>query len=272
MAVDPKKPKKVIIFTHGLAGSAFNTTLATEWIDAKTAVITFSNRGHDNISKLRRITNTKKGFRSYPGGMAHEVFTESADDLQGVINFVKQNGVTEVYLAGHSTGCQKSVFYASKKNADKVVKGLILLAPISDYADAQTFDTDNKLAKTTKIARKFVKEGEGGKLIPDWIYPVDAQRFLSLCTPESKEEIFCYAQPNKKPSTLKSVRVPMLMVFAGDDEYADRPMQDIADWFEGHVGEEKNNEIMIVPKVLHSFKGGQDEVARSVKRWVNKLN
>lgn len=267
------QPKRVVVFLHGLASTAFNTKLATEWVDTDTAVMTFSNRGSANVSKLRRIANTKKGFKSYPGGMAHEVFTECVDDIQGAVNLAKAQGAKEIYLAGHSTGCQKSVLYASGKHLDSLVKGLILLAPMSDYADAYTFDKNNRLAKATAAARKMVEEGVKHELLPSalWSVPVDAQRFLSLHTPDSKEEIFCYAQKGRVPRTLNKVKLPMLAILAGADEYADRPMQEIVDWFAHHMQAGAHNEVYSVPDVLHSFRCAEKEVAQKVRVWLKNV-
>jgi pimeloyl-ACP methyl ester carboxylesterase len=269
----PEKPKKVIIFVHGLTSSAFNTDIARACVDADTASITFNNRGNGIITKLRRKANTKKGTTSYPGGTAHEVFTESVDDIQGIIDMVKSKGVKEIYLMGHSTGCQKSVFYMSRSSADTAVKGIILLAPMSDYADAHTFDTGGRLKKTTQIAEKMVQEGKKHNLLPYhlWSMPIDAQRFLSLYTPESKEEIFCYAQEGKIPTRLKKVCVPMLVLLAGDDEYRDRPIGEIAMWFEDVFSKRNDCDVDIILDVLHNFGGAYDTIGKSVGDWVQKI-
>ncbi len=103
----PTKPRTAIILVHGLTGSAFSRLPITDVLaDEDTAVITFNNRGHDIVSKKRQIVGmeTKTTF----GGTAHEVFAECIDDIEGAIRRVRKEGVKEIYLAGHSTGCQKS--------------------------------------------------------------------------------------------------------------------------------------------------------------------
>ncbi len=269
----PKKPKKAIIFIHGLTSSAFNTDIARACVGVDTASITFNNRGNGVITKLKRKVDTKKGTKSYPGGTAHEVFAESVDDIQGVIDMVKSRGVKEIYLMGHSTGCQKSVFYMSRSGADTAVKGIILLAPMSDYADAYAFDTGGRLKKATQTAEKMVKEGKEHDLLPDhlWSMPIDAQRFLSLYTPNSKEEIFCYAQEGKNPASLRKVQVPMHVFLAGDDEHRDRPIEEIAAWFEGVFSEGEDCYVEIIQGVLHNFGGAYDTVGRSVHDWIRKM-
>ena len=265
----PEKPKRAIIFVHGLSSSAFQTSLAEAFVDKETAVITFSNRGHNKIAKIYRLDNTKKGYHSVLAGQAHEVFTDCVDDIQGVINFVKNVGVRDIYLAGHSTGCQKSVYYASRKGNQKNIKGIILLAPLSDYAAAVKFDTDGKLAKATKVAQDLVRKGRKHELLPKSVAPnpIDAQRFLSLYTPDSTEEVFTYAQPKKNPHAFKNIEVPILVLLAGNDEYGDRSAEDIAMWFEKHANS-KRFSANVISGTRHSFTGKEKSVADSVEKWM----
>src|SRR5580698_1710745 len=124
-----KHPKNVIVFVHGLAGSLFSQLHTLEAIaDGTTAFVTFNNRGHDTLA------NVRKGERRILAGAAHEVFTDCLDDIQGALNCVRRNGTKNIYLAGQSTGCQKVIYWASKTKDTRAVKGIILFAPVSDYA------------------------------------------------------------------------------------------------------------------------------------------
>ncbi|MDE2173434.1 MAG: alpha/beta fold hydrolase [Patescibacteria group bacterium] len=267
----PAKPKRAIIFVHGLSSSAFQTALAEALVDKETAVITFSNRGHNKIAKIYRLDNTTKGYHSVLAGQAHEVFTDCVDDIWGVVNFVQNAGVRDVYLAGHSTGCQKSIYYVSRKGNQKNVKGVILLAPLSDYAAALKFDTGGKLAKATKVAQDFVRKGKKHELLPESVAPnpIDAQRFLSLYTPDSIEEIFSYVQPKKNPRLFKSIEIPVLVLLAGDDEYGDRPAKDIAAWFEKNT-RSKHFVAKVISGAMHGFTGKEKVVVGAVRDWLKR--
>lgn len=265
-------PKRVVIFIHGLTSSAFsNLDFVVPNVDDKTAVITFNNRGHDKIARIKRIDKRKKkGYVSEYVGEAHEVFTDCVDDLQGVIDFASENGVSEIYLAGHSTGCQKAVYYLSQRGKQSLVKGSILMCPMSDYAGALKNDMDGELEKVQKIASKMVAEGRGSELLPldVWSHQHDAQRFLSLYTPDSKEEIFSYVQPIKVPKTLRKVKIPTLVIFAEKDDYRDRPIKQIYKWFEKNV-KSKDRKIVVIKDALHSFQGKEKEVSNEVKQWLS---
>lgn len=266
----PRRPKRAIVWTHGLGSSAFSMSHVVRNIaDAETAVVTFNNRGHDIISNVSQVTQSKKITKRVKGGAAHEIFSDCVDDIQGVINFAKKTGVKDIYLAGHSTGCQKSVYWASRNNGGKGVKGIILLAPVSDYAGALHTEGKKKVARATAVARAFVRRGKKHQLLPAnlWHEAIDAQRFLSLYTPDSIEEIFTYAQPKKNPRILKSVRVPLLVLLAEKDEYGDRPAKKISEWFGQHVSG-KMLTAKIIPKVPHSFHGAEKNVAAAIRKWI----
>lgn len=259
----PKKPRQVVVWVHGLGSSMFSKLEIARLIsDKNIGVLAFNNRGNGTVTRIPR-----KGKESTRGGAAFEVFTDCIDDIQGAINFARRAASVNIFLAGHSTGCQKSVYWASKKG--KGVKGVILLAPVSDYAAMRKKSGAVKLLRVANYARRLVRRGRPHELIPSSIWSTeldDAQRFLSLYTQDSVEEIFTYAQPKKKPTTLQKVRIPTLVLWAEKDEFSDRPAKEIAAWFEKNL--KNRHKVVVVPKVGHSFRGGERRVARDVRQWM----
>ncbi|HEY4526301.1 MAG TPA: alpha/beta fold hydrolase [Candidatus Paceibacterota bacterium] len=265
----PKKAKRVIVWVHGIGSSMFSKLDISEKLtDSKTAVLVFNNRGHDKVSRIAYTNETRIGASELGGG-ASEVFTECADDIQGAINFAKKNGGKDIYLAGHSTGCQKSIYWASRTRG-RGVKGIILLAPISDLSADMYLQGKRKVERAIKAARIMVKQGRKHEFLAPKLWPelVDAQRFLSLHTTDSAEEIFLYSQPKKNPRSFKSVRIPIFAIFAGEDEFADRPAVELAAWFEKH-SRSKRFKSVVIPNVYHGFKGAESQVAQEIKKFIN---
>lgn len=257
------KPKKAVIWVHGLGSSVFSKLAIVEKLaDKNTAVISFNNRGHDKVASISTV-----GKRRIQGGGAHEVFTDCVDDIQGAINFVRRAGVKDIYLAGHSTGCQKSIYWAHRKKG-RGVRGLVLLAPMSDWSTEMVLQGKGKIARATAVARALLKRGKKHQLLHAgiWHEHIDAQRFLSLYTPDSIEEIFSYAQPEKNPKILKSVRKPILVILAERDEFGDRPAKKIAEWFEEQPSQK--HETLIVPRATHGFHGKEAKIASAIKKWI----
>ncbi len=266
----PMHPETAIIWIHGLSSSAFSRLgIVDTLIDDSKAVMTFNNRGHDTVTRVSRINPRKKeGYDRILAGGAHEVFTDSADDIQGAIEYARSRGALRIFLAGHSTGCQKAVYYASRNGNQQKIDGIILLAPISDYASALYFDKKEKrLHKGVQLARKLVAKKQSHTIVPGWWQ--DAQRFLSLHTKESTEELFPYAH-KKSPKLYSSLAIPVLALFAEHDEYSDRKPEELVSWFTEH-SRSNNFAAGVIRGVDHSFKDGEADVAASISAWMKGI-
>lgn len=263
----PEKPRRVIVWVHGLGSSAFSIfNLVEKLVDGETAVLTFNNRGHDVVSRISRKTRKKRKVEY--GGAAHEVFTDCVDDINGAIRFVRKLGVKETYLAGHSTGCQKSIYWAAK--GGKGVRGIILLAPVSDSAAGISKYGTKKIARAMQSARTLIARGKKHQLLPDDVWPelLDAQRFLSLYSTNSVEEIFPYAQKGKQPSLLQKIKVPILTLWAEKDEYSNRAAKEVANWFTEHI-RAKKSEVHAIRRAGHSFKGQEKETVQCIRSFLD---
>ena len=258
------KPKKVVIWIHGLGSSVFSKqTIIENLAVGDTAVLSFNNRGHDCVVRMRDTT----GKKNIIAGAAFEKFEYCVDDIQGAIDYVQSHGITEIYLAGHSTGCQKAIYWASKKGTD--VKGIVLLAPMSDYAGAVHIHSAKKIAQLVKHAQSMIKSGTSDQLLPRKIWseePNSPERFISLYTPDSIEQsIFSYFD-SRIPKIYSKVVIPILVVFAEKDEFADRLAIEIENWFKRFA------KTSIVSSIIsgadHGFKGSEVRVALEIQNFI----
>lgn len=262
----PRKARRVIIWVHGLSSTMFSKQAhMAALLDKHTAVLAFNNRGHDKVSRLIK----KNGKRDEAGG-AHEVFTDCVDDIDGVIRFAKRQGSKQIFLAGHSTGCQKSMYWASKKG--RGVKGLFLLAPLSDYAAEVYLSGREKVAAALTIAKKMMREGKAREFVPVRVWPsrllADARRYVSLYSGQSAEEIFTYWEPKRNPKTLRSVKLPILVVLAEKDQYAQEPAKKLAGWFTDNL--KKTDKVTVISHADHGFRGSEKTVARIIRNFMKE--
>lgn len=263
-----KKARTIYIFIHGLGGSLFSQMeLAHSLVTSKRAVLVFNNRGFGTINRVRRINRREqKGYESITAGASYEVFSDCVDDLDGAVNWAKRVGAKKIILVGHSTGCQKSVYYL-KKRPKSPVSGAVLLAPMSDLADMVLNTSKREYQKLIFLAKKMVKDKKAFSLMPSnlWTMPITAQRFLSLFSAASSEEIFSYASL-KKPLILQAVKKPLLVVLAGDDEHRDRPISDIALWFKETLAK-REAQVVVVNGAPHNFFGYMLKLKKAITKW-----
>jgi len=261
----------VFIFVHGLGGSVFSSGFSAfaEAIGKDASLFIFNNRGHDIVSKYKIGIGEEEKINL--GGAGLENFADCADDIAGAVSFVLSQGTTEVVLVGHSTGCQKAIFYLSRIENPKVSK-VILLAPISDLACVSTVAPSEIFKKAFSTAKQQSREGKGGSLLSESVWPqiMSADRFLSLYTKESDEEIFCYGFPDKKPDVFRSVKIPILAVFAGADEHSPTPAEKIARWFSDNFSN-KASKSVIIPEAKHNFKGYESVLGKEIQQWLSRF-
>lgn len=266
-----RRLQTVYIYVHGLSSTLFSQKeLTTSLVSADTGVLVFDNRGSGIISRVPRLNaRLAKGYKTHLVGAVHEIFTDCVDDLDGAVSFVRRQGAKRIFLVGHSTGCQKSIYYLAKRPRS-VIKGAVLLAPMSDFADIDTSSASYK--KALNLARRLVKAGKKHELLPLSVWPklVDAQRFLSLHTPDSIEEIFSYAT-GRRPVLLEQVNKPLLVLLAEQDEFRDRPIKEIAAWFKAALNK-KQADIGIIQGVRHNFFPRQAAVKKLITSWAKEIN
>jgi len=265
--IGKKNPETIYIFIHGLGSSVFRKAELYQKLAGKnSAVFAFNNRGKEIISRFSQVKEKGK-YKSKTIGSAHEKFTDSLDDIGGAVQWVKKLKPKKIILVGHSTGCQKSIYYLSKK-ADKKVKAVVLLSPISDLAGVLNFSSKYQFEKAHKFAKKQVQNKKGDDLLPLSIWPIyiNAQRFLSLYSQNSLEEIFCYSQESKRARILRKVEVPIYVLLGSDDKYLDRSPQQIIDWFLKQVNIKKFKAEIIL-KAGHSFKDYEKNVSKRIKNY-----
>ncbi len=265
-----KNPEQVFIFIHGLGGNLFSRSELTSLLaSGKSAVLVFNNRGSGTINYWKRGSKTSSSY--FLAGVAHEIFSDCVDDLDGAVDYVVARGVKKIFLLGHSTGCHKSIFYLAKRPYS-LVSGAVLLAPVSDYAGLSRMVTKRSYRQALMAARRLVRLGQSQALLPAglWPSPLSAQRFLSLYTPESQEEIFSYAS-DKLPTMLRRVKKPLLAFFAEMDQFGDRPAEDLADWFQKQRRGRKQSQVAVIAGAEHGFGGYETILATHINSWVKKI-
>ncbi len=268
----PAGAQRGYIFIHGLESSAFSGhQVLAPLAGPDTQVLYFNNRGHDTLTGIKQVADTAKGYTWAVGGAAQEVFTDCTDDITSAVTFMKSRGAREIVLVGHSTGCQKAIYTMSQSVTDAAVTGVVLLCPMSDYAAMRHEVTPEVYKKAKTEAQRFIAAGKPMALLDESLWPelVSAQRWLSLYSGTSEEEVFPYALSDTQPEALYAVKVPILAIVAGADEYLDRSADELASWFREHL-RQPGSQAVVVEGSLHNLKGHESEIMELISQWLRK--
>lgn len=250
----------------------------------------FNNRGFGNINSLK-IRGAYKYF-----GTTFEKFEDSVLDIEAMIRFCKKRGYKNIFLFGHSTGANKSAYYILKKRG-RGLAGIGLIGPMSDIPGIKK-NLGKKYKKTLEIAEKMVKRGKGNELLPlKMTYGLfyTAARFWSIAREGSNEDTFPYYgstslttygstsfdNTQDKPLTTgnlkhkfrwaKKVRLPILVLIGGKEEYADRPVPEIMEIFRKQINQ-KYFSGKIIKGANHSFKKKEKELGQKMAEWISAVS
>ena len=273
LAAPPRRTKTAALWVHGLTGSFYSCSVRLSAIALAlnkdgVALAAFNNRGHDVVVSFKRQEG--KGKTLIAGG-ALEVFSDCIKDMKATIQFLQREGYKNIYLIGHSTGANKSLYYMARTQ-DRRVKGLALLGPISDLAT----EKDRLGASFTRNLRRVQKYSRNNN--PDWPMPdslskivLGARRYLSLNNTASPEDVFPYHNPRASWSALKKVRVPLAIVIGENDQHLGKwRAADLIDVFADKAVATPEFTGAVVPRSNHSFTKTGKELAQVLAEWIRE--
>ncbi|MEI7961630.1 MAG: alpha/beta fold hydrolase [archaeon] len=255
--------KKIIIHIHGMQGDfvriPLHWELAKQLKGSDFDFFPINTRGSG--LKTRFYKKSKKMYL----GTGFENFEESYYDIEGAIKETEKLGYKQIILSGHSTGCQKIIYYQSKRQ-NKKVKGLILLGAGDDYNLAKK-QHGKKFDSTVKLAKKLVAKKKGFEVKPEF-GEFCAKRYLSFAdtkNPESK--IVDYFG---KLELFSKIKEPMLAIFGTQDNAViDTPKESLK-----KLRGRTKSDFFITAQIngaKHSFMGKEKETCKVIQTFLKQI-
>lgn len=184
-----------------------------------------------NVLRSNRISMVQcllsSSYNSYGFGSVDE----DALELNTLIkHMVTECQKREIYLLGHSTGCQDIIKWSHKFHSssfDLPISGIILQAPVSDRQYLQSIMSPVDYAATLALAKhqssgKYMNETVGGAGVKRQI-PITTSRWLSLYGPGGDEDYFSMDLTfNQWKKTFAKIHVPTMVLLSKHDEYYPR--------------------------------------------------
>ncbi len=258
------KGEDVVVFVHGMGGSfAKDGFLSGARVLLRRGIsfFAFNNRGAEIVKSFKNA----RGDKYMVMGTAFEKFEDSARDIKGAINYLRDSGFERIHLMGHSTGCQKILYYAWKRR-DTRVKSLIFLSPSDDYPIWRAYLGDD-FDKAVQIAQNMKDMGRGDEL-HYFVYRRtgaiwSALRFLSFADRDCPEaKMFNY---DSSLQILSKVRVPMQFFFGTADDTLIHPV----DFYRDKILSARSDaDVQIIPRGDHSFHGKEEMVFEKIAGFI----
>lgn len=269
---DHGRARTAVLHVHGLTGSFYGSTaieeLAAEMARRGMAFFSIQTRGSYLVEEFtKRKGRTETDFIA---GAAFERFEDCVHDIGGAVRFLRSMGFSSIILEGHSTGCQKVLYY-NATHPGRLVKGIVLLAPVDDSNfDIARYGT--RFAALVSKARALARNSYA--LMPmerGFDAFIGASRFLSTADPKRDEgRVLNYL--HRRMEYVERIRVPVFVAFGTEDhlmrvpgikpQYALRKLKESCP---------KPVTGLVIRGADHGFHGKRKLLARRVAGWIESL-
>ncbi|MCH9741688.1 MAG: alpha/beta hydrolase [Proteobacteria bacterium] len=189
--------------------------------------------------------------------------TDALAEIGFWLNWLKQQGVKQVTLIGHSRGGNQIEWFAHEKD-NAMINKVVLLAPATgEQQSAKDYQEKygKPLAPILKKAQDLVKAGKGKEMMKDvdFIYCEKAQ-----VTAGAFADYYTVKPQFDTPSLLKSVKKPTLVFIASEDQF----VPELAARMEPLKGT-KNLTIETIDGADHFFMDlANEDVAASIAKFL----
>jgi pimeloyl-ACP methyl ester carboxylesterase len=270
MLCAPVRSKTCVVQVHGMTDSYDGLGIVDAVMRAAfsngMSFFTFDNRGYGTITVFRRL---KEHLVYRTIGTSFENFKDCLFDIDAALKMIRGRGYKNFILVGHSTGCQKSTYYQSRRNK-KSIKAIVLLAPADDLNYQIKMLGRRKYNETLEISRRLVRSGKGKELMPPEAEPsyFCAKRYYELYRPGSLEgNIYNFSGPMKM---LSKIRIPVLSLFGSREEYAVLAPRKMLNILSRKFQHPYCKEVL-VRDADHCFCLHENEVEKAVANWLQHL-
>ncbi len=263
-----------VIHIHGMSGNGYENYFLDNFREMYNrngiSFFTIDTRGRGIISsfwKENEIDSWGEGTKL--GGSCFEIFSESADDIQGAIDYLKAQGKSKFILQGHSLGGSKVVNYLVTKNNPEII-GAVLLAPTDMVGWA---NTDPSHKDNLKKSEELISRNEGEELVSSqcWLdkTPLSAQAYTTLCKAGTTVDIY---GERSGGALLGKIQVPNLIAYGDNDIGILKIDGNIEKWIERVNNiKNQNTKISVIHGAAHSFKGYEAELSKNVESFVKVM-
>lgn len=262
---NPRGSKTCVVFLHGMTSSFINnlSMALASGLDENIGLFSLNTRGHDCISSIAKVVKGKR--RDIIAGTYFEKFEDSLYDLRGAIDMLSKRGFSRFVLCGHSTGCQKALYY-QYKTQDRRVAGLVLLGPADDY-NGYRKEFGKNFGKVLAKCRRLIKEGKGNTQLPEasWF---SASRMVSLIDQKNVESrLLDY---NGKLAEFSKIKIPILAVFGSEEEHRLMPVEKYLEILDAKSNSRRYSGLVIYG-ANHGFYWKEGELVKEINTWLSSI-
>ena len=201
-------------------------------------------------------------------GSWNERFSYTDEDIDAYLDFAENAGYRHIYLAGHSLGANKVIYYLSGHHSGRVEK-FILLSPAN-----LTYMMSGVTEHEKKIIRTMVERGNGNHLLPfpfmGWVeciaYTAWDWQFSGLLNN-------VFVEPDRDFSQCERITHSGALLIGTYDNFTYGDPSGFLRNINHHIPTAKQNRLIFIEKTGHTYQQKEQETAdallKLVKDWRN---
>jgi pimeloyl-ACP methyl ester carboxylesterase len=244
-----------LVFVHGVAMNFYLppfSVFGQELAQRGRHCFVINTRGHDWISRAGNLTKF--------GGSTYESLEDCLLDLDGCLDYLKQQGYRRFVFIGHSLGAIKSIIYQGTRQRSDVVGIISCSTPKQFYSER--IGRQPAFRETIEKAEALVAEGRGEELMSIAVGATpgifSARTHLNKYGKDDRNDCRPYA---------KRIGCPLLAIVGGaESKFFHEYAQELAT-AAGPRGTYRN-----VEGANHFYNRHTPEIVELIDHWLNQLN
>ena len=215
-------------------------------------------------------------MRSSGNSFGNTTIWDDVEDIKEILkHIINNNEIKDIFLIGHSTGCQDILCLFKKEiNKEFPIRKCILQGPVSD-GDFVINDINlkNEIKRIENKSNILFKDWNNSELknsievsqyLYDNKYPLLIRRFVSLYSKLGDEDWFSFdIESNKLKELYSIINIPFLFVFSLNDQYVNYTNKEYKELIQRI--EKANSHIKVsILKDDHFIENSKDEFFRIV--------
>lgn len=264
LTTQEKQTENVFLFIHGTASNFycedFIKAVTGKLVNQNIAVLSVNNRGAG-------IGETWQN-----SGAAVEHFEDCVIDIDAWIKYALDTGYKNVFLAGHSLGSEKVVYYMNEGTLTMHVKSVMLLG----FADSYGYHyskLNDKAEELMTEAHELVRNNKAQQyLTSTWLahanaLPQSAESYINFFSPNSELSKAFPIRQGKDLTYYQRIKVPIFAAISDGKEFTVIPTDAAIKLLQS---ENPNAKVYKINNCEHSFQGKESELADLLGKFIEK--
>ena len=209
------------------------------------------------------LTGKKETFGSF-----NEDFNNSEDDIEAYIKYVEKLKYKHIYLAGHSIGVNKIIYYLSK-NHDRRIEKYILMSP-ANISKLIEKNTKNEL----NLIKEYKEQNKDNEIIPFLLFG-----WYQCTTKSAYDWVYnnildnIHYDKDGDFSQINKITHSGAMIIGSFDRLACGDPIGFLENINNHTQNKEKNKLLIIKETGHVYQKKEKEIANLllniIKEWEN---